>query len=214
MKITPVESGIILTNGYLVADEQSGKAVVIDTPLDSCELYLELLSENHWKLEAILLTHSHWDHTADAARLKEAAGVDIYLHQDDEYRLINPKEYSILPLDFELESAKADKYLSNNTLLKFGDLRFDTLHTPGHTEGSVSFVMPEHKIVFTGDTLFSGSIGRTDLPGGDYESILISIANKLMVLPDDYQVLSGHGPVTTIGRERESNPFIINNLRI
>lgn len=214
MKIIPVESGIILTNGYLVIDETTNKAALIDAPQDSGDLLSEYLTVNNLKLEAIILTHSHWDHTADAPKIRRETGAGIYLHENDEYRLVDPKKYSVLILDFELESAKPDYYLNHNDSITVGNLKFEIMHTPGHTEGSVSVIMPDEKVVFTGDTLFYGSIGRTDLPGGNYDSILISVANRLMTLSDDFEVFSGHGPKTTIGRERSSNPFIINNLKI
>lgn len=214
MKITPVETGLILTNGYFISDETTGKAVVVDAPLDSAELYMELLTESKCELEAIFLTHSHWDHTADAAKVKRETGASIYIHQSDEYRLLNPMDYTLLTLDFEIETAKADVYFTEKQKLTFGNLSFEVIHTPGHTEGGVCLIMPENRIVFTGDTLFNGSIGRTDLPGGDYDTILISLMNRIMILPDDFTILSGHGPKTDIGSERTSNPFIINNLKL
>ncbi len=208
MQIFAIEAGPVATNGYLVVDDSTSKCVIIDTPLVSADRFMSLINENGYILECILLTHSHWDHTGDCVKLFNKTGVDIYLHKDDEYRLRNPKSHTIMQLPFEIDSYNASKLLKDKDILKIGNLEFEVLHTPGHTEGSVCFVEHKNKVVFSGDTLFEGSIGRVDLPGGDEEAIFNSLQNVLMNLPDDYKVYCGHGSMTTIGKEKKYNPFL------
>ena len=214
MIVLPVESGPVATIGFLIYDEQTRDGVVIDAPLDSCNFFIRQVGENNIKLHAILLTHSHWDHTADCPKLKAETGADVYIFKEDEYRIISPMENTIWPLPFILERLHADKYLQDRDILRFGSLEIETLFTPGHTEGGACFVIHSEKTVFSGDTLFNMSIGRVDLPGGNYEQLITSINDKLMKLDDDYLVNPGHGEPTTVGFERRNNPFINNDLSI
>ena len=211
MEIIPIESGPVSTIGYLVADTDTRKSVIIDAPLDSAQFFTDNIKKRDLKLDAIFLTHSHWDHTADAPLLHEKTGAPIYIHKYDEYRITDPMNHSIFQLPFVLDPCEAQFYFEHSATISIGNLDFEILHTPGHTEGGVCIVNHKNRIVFAGDTLFHSSIGRTDLPGGSTDELLFSIKNNLLTLPDDYIVYSGHGPKTTIGNERKNNPFI-NNL--
>jgi glyoxylase-like metal-dependent hydrolase (beta-lactamase superfamily II) len=208
MKIIPVESGPVVTLGYLVYDELSRDALIIDVPLGSSDYFINQIKSLNLNLHAVLLTHSHWDHTADCPELRNTTNAPVFIFREDEYRLIDPMGTSIWKLPFNIDPMNADKYLSDKEIINLGTLVFEVINTPGHTEGGACFVFHSDGIVFTGDTLFNMSIGRTDLPGGDYEQLLNSIINRLIILPDDYKVLSGHGEPSTIGFERRNNPFI------
>lgn len=209
MKIVSLASGPVDTNGYLVYDDNAKKAVVIDCPYGSAEPFIKLLREESLQLVAILLTHSHWDHTADTPTLQKLTQAPIYCHSLDEYRLTSPMEHTLWELPFEIESMNIDVYLNDNTTISFSEeLSFSVIHTPGHTEGGVCFYSEKESFIVVGDTLFQQSIGRTDLPGGDMQTLLTSIEQRLMPLDDSIVVLPGHGNVTTIGNERTQNPFL------
>jgi len=196
---------------YLVCDPEIGSAYVIDAPYDCTTQVLDTASTHGCSVRDILLTHTHWDHTADCARLKEATGANVFVHCDDLYRLTDPTKHTIWPLPFVIESVENAKELSGiSGIVKLSGgmppLRF--IHTPGHTEGGVCFIDDVHRRVFVGDTLFRGSVGRVDLPGGDMKTLTESIRTKLFALDDDFEVCPGHGPTTTIARERSTNPFV------
>jgi glyoxylase-like metal-dependent hydrolase (beta-lactamase superfamily II) len=210
--LTTLEAGPVSTRGYLVADPETLTAVVIDTPLGVCQPFADLAEQNGYSIAAILLTHSHWDHTADCAALQRRTGAPVYLHPADAYRLTDPMAHTIWPLPFTIEPVTEYIPLAHGQDLSFGSLRFHVLHTPGHTEGGVCFVQGAHSRVFAGDTLFNGSVGRVDLPGGDEEELLASIRRELFALPDETVVYCGHGPETTIGRERVENPYAAESL--
>lgn len=208
MKIFRIESGPVETLGYLAMDENSQKGLIIDVPLESADFFLEKIREFNIELEYILLTHSHWDHSGEAALLKRETGASVCIHKADNYRLTDPMGNSVFALPFEIEPVEADRFLDDGEIVECGSLRFETRHTPGHTEGSLCFVEHAEKIIFSGDTIFSGSIGRTDLPGGSTEQILDSIDNKILTLPDNFNIFCGHGPDTNVGKERMDNPFL------
>lgn len=208
MEIIPLECGPLLTNCYILLDEFTKTALLIDCPPESCDAILDLSYDKGFKIEALLLTHSHWDHTMDAIELKEIAGVPVYIHKDDEYRLLDPMSHTLMELPFELDPVTPDGYLKHGDTILCGDMIVEVIYTPGHTEGGVCFVIHNKKICFTGDTIFHESIGRTDLPGGNTDKLLNSINEKLMTLPDDYILFPGHGARTTVGHEKTSNPFL------
>ncbi|MFP4370050.1 MAG: MBL fold metallo-hydrolase [Candidatus Kapaibacterium sp.] len=207
MRIIPIEAGPVATIGYLVIDMGSRMSVIIDAPLESTPVFMTHIEENKLKLSAILLSHSHWDHTADAAQLHRLTQAPVYLHKDDEYRLIDQMSHTIMHLPFNLESHKPQGYFSDGDVLEYGGIKFEVRHTPGHTEGGVCFIDHLNKVVFAGDTLFNSSIGRVDLPGGSMATLLNSIKSKIFSLPDDYMIYPGHGPSSTVGREKNLNPF-------
>ncbi|MCX7736620.1 MAG: MBL fold metallo-hydrolase [Candidatus Kapabacteria bacterium] len=211
MVIYPVESGPFATIGYLIYCTETQNGVVIDVPLDSTSFFLEYIDKNKINLNSIFLTHTHWDHTADVAKLIKETQAKLYVNKLDEYRLIDPMKHTLMPLPFELESVNPDFYFQDGQKISIGNIKFEVRFTPGHTEGGTTFVIHNEKKVFAGDTLFYGSIGRVDLPGGSYDTLINSIREKLFTLDDDYEVYSGHGPKTTIGFEKFTNPFFQDN---
>jgi hydroxyacylglutathione hydrolase len=198
--------GPIQTNCYIVGDDSTGEAVVID-PGDEAVRVLDALAERQWTCRHILLTHAHFDHIGAVADLVEATSAPLAIH---------PAE---LPLyragggaaAFGLDGPpvpEPDVLLVPGQALQIGSLRFEVLFVPGHTVGHVAFYHAGGPAVFSGDVLFQQGIGRTDLPGGDYDQLMRSLREVLLELPDDTVVCSGHGPTTTIGAEREENPFL------
>ncbi len=207
MQIIQIEAGPVATIGYLVLDSKSKSAVIIDAPFESTAYFDSVITEKELMVEAILLTHTHWDHIADCSKLAELTNAPVYVNSNDFHRLSNPMEHTIFPLPFKIEAVTEVNFVHDIDKIKVGSLEFEVLFTPGHTEGGICFVEHNEGAVFAGDTLFKESIGRVDLPGGSMPVILESINSKLMVLPDNYVVYSGHGPSTTIGWERVHNPF-------
>jgi glyoxylase-like metal-dependent hydrolase (beta-lactamase superfamily II) len=205
-EILPV--GMLACNCSMVGDEATGEAVVID-PGDDIERVQEILARHGLRARYIVATHAHIDHVAGIEKLQRASGAAVLLHEGD------------LPLyqNLAMQAAwlgvrppgtvEVDQFLREGDALRWGSLQLEVLHTPGHSPGSLSLHLTgEHGRIFSGDTLFQGSIGRTDLWGGSFDQILCSIQNTLLRLPDDTPVFPGHGPATTIGEEREYNPFL------
>ncbi|HET6854749.1 MAG TPA: MBL fold metallo-hydrolase [Pyrinomonadaceae bacterium] len=202
----------------IVACEQTKQAICID-PGDEAERIVEILERHGLTLQAIALTHAHLDHVGGVAALKKLKPeAKINLHKGDEfmYRALPEQpawigipraQWAALGFAFE-EPPAVDEYWTDGQKYPVGKLEFEVLHCPGHTPGHVVLYEPGERKVFVGDVLFAGSIGRTDLPGGSTEELLSSIKNKLLTLGDDVKVYSGHGPVTTIGEERLTNPFL------
>lgn len=209
LQIYPFEAGPVATIGYLVVDGRTNDAVIIDAPVDAAEPMIETIERIGARPGALILTHSHWDHTGTAAELKRRyPEMLIYVHPDDEYRMVDPMKHTVWKLPFTIEGVGPDRYLHGGDTFTLNGLCFRVLHTPGHTEGGVCLYDQANRILFAGDTLFAGSVGRTDLPGGNWETLLHSISERLLTLPDDVTVYPGHGPSTTIGEERVSNPFV------
>jgi len=198
--------GMIQANCYIAGCEESGEGVVID-PGDEGERILAEVEAAGLTIKYILNTHAHFDHIMANAHLVEATGAPLALHPLD-LPLLRANGGAAL---FGMEappSPEPDIELAAGDIISFGRYHFRVLFTPGHTPGHVSFYEPQEQIIFDGDVLFAGGIGRTDLPGGDYETLLRSINEELMILPDETTVCSGHGPVTTIGQERVNNPWL------
>lgn len=196
---------------YMVSSPSTGTAYVIDAPFQSAASVLAEAERLGVRITDILLTHTHWDHTADCAELQRATGARVVVHQADLYRLTDPMKHTIWPLPFTIDPVDEVDCITNATTLVTpigGPASLRVLHTPGHTEGGVCFVDDAARRVFAGDTLFAGSIGRVDLPGGDEQTLLNSIRTVLFQLDDDYHVYPGHGPTTSIGHERRTNPFV------
>jgi len=201
--------GSLATNCYIVICEETHKALIID-PGFSAEEKDDILNEiirHGFKVKIILNTHGHSDHISGNGILKVFTKAEILIHKDDALMLIDPSRNLSSMLGRSAISPKADRLLENGEIVKVGNLKFEVIHTPGHTKGSISLFCEKENVVFTGDTLFAGSIGRTDLPGSSFEEMMHSL-KKLMGLPDETVVYPGHGGKTTIGREKRTNPFL------
>lgn len=200
--------GMLQTNCYLLGDSQASQAVVID-PGDNSDRIAGRITELKLKLVAILNTHAHFDHIMDAWSLKEAMGGKVYLHRKDESLLQDRTVGLGAVLDSVSGAARGtiDDWLQEGDHLVFGAIELDVLETPGHTPGHVSFYFPKRKMIFVGDTLFAGSIGRTDFPGGSHNQLIRSVQEKIFPLDGATVVYPGHGPETTVAQERRSNPF-------
>ena len=204
-RILPV--GPLQCNCSIIGDEQTREAMVID-PGDQIEDILEILRAERLTLKQIVITHAHIDHVGGAMRLKAATGAPILMNQDD-YALLKMLDMQAAWVGMRPPGdVKVDESLSEGRVLKIGSIPLSVIHTPGHTEGSICLYLPEEKKLIAGDTLFAGSIGRTDLPGGNFDKIIRSLHTRLLALPDETQVVPGHGSETTIGEERETNPFL------
>jgi len=203
--IKTLEVGPIMANCYILGCEDTKEAVVID-PGDEADRILMTLAQDKLTVKYIINTHGHFDHVGGNKELKEATNAKLMIHADDEPML---SELSLHAAAFGLaveNSPPADIKLSDNDEIKFGNITLKVIHTPGHSEGGICLLTD--KVLIAGDTLFAGSIGRTDLPGGDYDTLISSIKTKLLVLDEDTIVYTGHGPETTIGREKKINPFL------
>jgi hydroxyacylglutathione hydrolase len=217
-EILPV--GMLQCNCHIVGDPTTREAIVID-PGDDVEKILEVVARHKLKVRAILITHSHIDHVIGLKKMREATGAPVMMHQDD-LALYQDVEKQAEWIQWATpELTEVDEFLTEGKSVRWGNYELRVMHTPGHTKGSVCLYLPrdeniatlptsqsEHGLLFAGDTLFEGSIGRTDLWGGSMREILRSIRSKILALPDETIVFPGHGPITTIGVERETNPFL------
>jgi len=205
MIIDSLETGPLQVNCYIIGCEATRKAAVVD-PGGDAELILDRLQKLNLQLQMVINTHGHFDHVGGNKRLLETTGVELLLHADDKDLLgLAGQHAGIYGLSTELSPAP-DKLLADGDLIKLGDLEIKVLHTPGHTPGGICLLVEDLLIV--GDTLFAGSIGRTDLPGGNHQQLIQSIHKKLLPLPDGTAVYPGHGPSSSIGREKLHNPFL------
>ncbi|MEV0150937.1 MULTISPECIES: MBL fold metallo-hydrolase [unclassified Nonomuraea] len=213
MLIAGFPAGAFQTNCYVIAPAAGEECVIVDPGQDAVDGVDELLREHRLKPVAVLLTHGHLDHVWSVAPVCGARDVPAWIHPEDRHLLSDPAAgwsptSSQIFGGITLSEPDDVRELSDGATLPLAGLEFVVDHTPGHTRGSVSFRLPGDAIMFAGDLLFAGSIGRTDLPGGDHPTILRSLAAKCLTLPDDTVVLPGHGPQTTIGRERATNPYL------
>jgi len=200
--------GPLQCNCTILGDEDAGEAIVID-PGDEVGRIHARLTALGLKLKQILVTHAHIDHVGGALKLKRLTGAPILLNEND-LPLLKMMEMQAAWLGIAPpETAAPDQNLADGLSVGLDRFPAQVLHTPGHTQGSVCLHFAPLNLLIAGDTLFAGSIGRTDLPGGNYPQIIDSIHSRLLTLPDETHVLTGHGPATTIGAERESNPFLI-----
>lgn len=204
-EILPV--GMLQCNCSILGDETSHEAIVVD-PGDDIPRIMAVLQKHNLTVKQILITHAHIDHIAGAARLKKLTGAPI-LYNPNDLPLVQMMDMQAGWLGMPTpEVPPPDDTLEENRVIGVTGLSGNILHTPGHTQGSVCLYIPQQHLLIAGDTLFAGSVGRTDLPGGDMRTLMSSIHSKLLPLPDDTVVVPGHGPKTTIGEERESNPFL------
>ena len=202
--------GILATNLYVLGDEATREAIAIDTAMPCLEWVQEELAAREWTLKLIVSTHGHWDHIGDNARVAEHTGALIAAHPLDAHRLTNP---SGRWLPFEIPPSVPAVELQEGGEIRFGSLRLEVLHTPGHTEGSVCLVDRENGRLYSGDTLFNGSFGRVDLPGGSPEAMVESL-DRLRGLDPSLLVRPGHGGSTTIGREQPWMEWVARERRL
>ena len=202
--------GPLQCNCTILGDPETGEAIVID-PGDEAMVVLSRLRAHGLKPKAILITHTHLDHVAGNFEVKEKTGARVMLHEKDLPLYDNLKmQAQFIGMDTPVR-ADVDEHIHQGDVIFFGGKgdSVEVLHTPGHTPGSCSFFVPSQNLLLSGDTLFSGSIGRTDLWGGDFDAEIRSIKEKLLPLPDQTRVIAGHGPDTTIVEERRHNPFLV-----
>lgn len=204
-KIFPV--GPLQCNCSIIGDEKTHEAMVID-PGDQIEGILEILRQEKLTLKQIVITHAHIDHVGGAMKLKATTGTPILMNQND-YALLKMLDMQATWIGMRPPGdVQVDETIGQGRVLKIGEISSNVIHTPGHSEGSICVYFPIEKKLIAGDTLFAGSIGRTDLPGGSMDKIMRSLHTQVLALPDETEVVPGHGPVTTIGEERETNSFL------
>ena len=196
------------TNAYLLTAPGRTDAVLVDAPPDALAAIAPTLAQSGRRLAALLLTHGHWDHMADAAACR-AAGAVVYAHADDREWIENPMMQAPFMLPgLDLKPARVDHYLTAGQILEIAGLRFEVRHVPGHAPGNVLFYNAEAKAAFVGDAIFFGAVGRFDLPGGSWPQLEKSIRTQIYTLPGDTVLYPGHGPTTTVARERAANMFV------
>lgn len=199
--------GPLRCNCSILGDETTGEATVVD-PGDDILRILGLLAKHSLKVKQIVVTHAHIDHIAGAVELKRITGAPILYNQND-LPLLAMMDVQASWVGMKTpDVAPPDDNLTDGYAIETGTLSGTVFHTPGHTQGSTCLYLPGESLLFAGDTLFAGSVGRTDLPGGDTDTLIRSIHDRLLTLPDDVVVIPGHGPATSIGMERDENPFL------
>mgnify|MGYP006414901139 CR=1 FL=1 len=208
MKWKQIPLGPLQTNCYIVYDEN--KSCLIVDPGDNPKKLATVIEQLELKPEAILLTHAHFDHIGAVDRIRDKYGIKVYIHEKEKDWLSDPalngsRHFMLNEL---IKARPADHLIKDEGVMSLGSFKFEVFETPGHSPGSISIYFSDAEFVLAGDALFNGSIGRTDLPGGNHNQLIKSIHDKLLTLPEQTEVLPGHGPTTTIGLEMDSNPFL------
>ena len=206
IKIESRVLGPVGTNCYLIINKENNESIIID-PADSPESIYDMVVRSGSKPQAILLTHGHFDHAMAAQEVAEQYGIKIYAHETEKETLETP-QINLSGMIGRTLPFHADCYVKDGEILNLAGFEIRVLHTPGHTQGGVCYYIEEEKALFSGDTLFCQSVGRTDFPTGKSSTLIHSIQDKLMPLPDDTMVYTGHEDMTTIGMERKYNPFL------
>jgi len=209
MNLYVLPAGMIQTNAYLLTDSKRGDAVLIDAPGEVWSQVQPLLAKDGCKLTELWLTHGHWDRTQGGAEVVRATGATVRAHVADKVLIESPEVMKrFMNMELNLEPVKVDQWVEQGTQLKALGLSIAVRHVPGHCPGNVLFYFESMSAAFVGDALFKGSIGRTDLPGGDFDLLERSIREQIYTLPAASTVYPGHGPATTVGREMKSNPHV------
>jgi glyoxylase-like metal-dependent hydrolase (beta-lactamase superfamily II) len=210
IEIKMLTLGIAATNCYIVGDTETKEAILID-PVDNAPLLHKTALDAGWTIKLILATHGHFDHVLASREIKELTGAPFWIHAKDLKFLGSLPQQGITFTGKPFpEAAQPDRFLTDETeIVQIGSIQLETIFTPGHAPGHVSYYMRDHKLLFSGDCLFAGSIGRTDLLGSNFDVLMDSIFNKLLPLGDDVNVLPGHMQRTTLGKERLTNPFLL-----
>ena len=208
LSIVALTLGPVMTNAYIVADSTTGEAVVID-PADEGKRIASEVADRGWRLIGIWVTHAHFDHMAGTAELADNSSPvpPVALHADDNALWRNQGGAAFFGMRIE-PGPEPTIELKHGQMLNIGEYQFQVRHAPGHTPGHVMFYNQSESVLFCGDVIFQGSIGRTDLPGGDFDTLINSIHSQVMSLPDDTVLLTGHGPQSNVGVERQFNPFV------
>jgi hydroxyacylglutathione hydrolase len=209
MNIHDIVLGELQTNGYvLTSDDAAGKCLIIDSGLENSQL-ISYLKEMNLTPEAIILTHGHADHIVGVRDLRENfPDISVVIHKNDAEMLTNPMMNLSALAGTNFQTDPADTLLEGGQKISFAGIELEVLETPGHTPGGICLYSKDDNVVFAGDTLFLRSVGRSDFPGGSHDQLITSIKEKLMTLPPATKVYTGHGDTTTIGMEKESNPFL------
>ena len=209
MKIHLLPSGPIQTIGYLLTEPKLGEAVLVDAPGGIMARIQPLLEQEGCTLKELWLTHGHWDHTQDAAKVVRETGARVLAHRDDQVLYENPAIMEErLGRKLGLEPVRIDRWVAQGDTVQALGREFTVRHVPGHCPGNILFFQAEAKAAFVGDALFKAGVGRWDLPGGDFDVLARSIREQIYTLPDDTIVFPGHGPRTTVGAEKTGNPYV------
>jgi glyoxylase-like metal-dependent hydrolase (beta-lactamase superfamily II) len=202
--------GIANTNCYLIGDTVTGDCVMID-PVEEPETLLKAIAEHGWTLKLVLATHGHFDHILASKGVIDATGVPFYIHHADLPLVERLSETGLRFVGHRWpDAAKPTRLLTDESeVIEVGNIKLHTLFTPGHAPGHIAYYWAEQHLVFSGDSLFKGTVGRTDIPGANHDILMRSIFDKLLTLPNDTQILPGHGSSTSIGFERKTNPYIV-----
>ena len=205
LEIKSMTLGMVATNCYLLINKETKEALLVD-PADNAARISSVIEENGCTLKAVLLTHGHFDHIMALNDLKKKYDVPVYAHEDEE-DVLRQSSLNMSGMVGQIYITQADHYEKDGAHLKLAGFDVIVLHTPGHTKGGACYYFPEEKVLMSGDTLFHCSIGRTDFPTGSMSQLVRSVKEQLFVLPDDVQVYPGHDSVTSIGYEKQYNPF-------
>jgi glyoxylase-like metal-dependent hydrolase (beta-lactamase superfamily II) len=208
MEIHALPAGPIETNAYLLTAAARGEAVLVDAPHDVLPEVQALLRKTGCKLVALLVTHGHWDHTGDAARVQQT-GVPLYAHEEDRLFIEHPEVMELFARPgLRFDPAKIDRVVAQGSTFELLGETVEVRHVPGHCPGSVLFYFRGSGVAFVGDAIFAGGVGRTDFPGGGFEMLAHSIRTQIYTLPDATALYPGHGPETDVATEKESNPYV------
>lgn len=209
MNLHVLPSGLIQTNAYLLTDPECGEAILIDAPGEIWAKVNPILASEHCQLRELWITHGHWDHTQGAAEVVRKTGARVLAHADDKLLIETPEVMNRFMDDkLNLEPVAVDQWVEPGDMLKGLGAQVEVRHVPGHCPGNVLFYFADTGSAFVGDALFRGSIGRTDLPGGDFSQLERAIREQIYTLPSETTVYPGHGPQTTVGEERMQNPHV------